>query len=68
MDRLINNNYIREISESAYPDVGFWSGDVADRSSLLSILIQYFSQETDINNDLRWFNIKTSFAGENKKK
>ena len=52
MDRLISNNYIREISESAYPDVGFWSGDVADRSSLLSILIQYFSQETDINNDL----------------
>ena len=54
MVRLINYNYIRDISESAYPDVGFWSRDVADSRSLLSIPVQFFSRITDVSTDLSW--------------
>ena len=52
-ENVMSYKNIRDISEIAYPDVGFWSGDVADRRSLLSIPTQFFSQKTDVNNDLR---------------
>lgn len=54
---------IRDISEIAYPDVGFWSGDVADRRSLLSIPIQFVVLMKEVCNNPSRSDTKIYFAG-----
>ena len=59
----MNYRNIRDISERAYPDVGFWSGDVADRRSLLSIPIQFIFLMKEVCSNPSQSDSKIYFAG-----